>query len=51
VQELEKTLNRDLVSPMIKCRTPQGCPRYGDPIYGWFWAAAEEAGHRLPFTF
>ncbi len=44
VQELERTLKRDLVSPMINCRAPQGCPPYRDPVYDRFWAAAEEAG-------
>ena len=44
VQELERTLKKNLVSPMINCRAPQGCPPYRDPVYDRFWAAAEEAG-------
>ena len=44
VKELERTLNKGLLSPMIHCRAPEGCPPYRDPIYDRFWAAANAAG-------
>ena len=44
VRELERTLSRGLVSPMINCQAPDSCPPYRDPIYDPFWAAAQDAG-------
>jgi predicted TIM-barrel fold metal-dependent hydrolase len=43
VEELQRTLKKGLVGPMIPCDTPEGCPPYRDPIYDRFWAVAEEA--------
>ena len=48
VNELARTLNKGLNSPMINCQPPEGCPPYRDPVYDKFWAAAEEAG--VPIT-
>ncbi len=48
VDELARTLNKGLNSPMINCQPPEGCPPYRDPVYDKFWAAAEEAG--VPIT-
>jgi predicted TIM-barrel fold metal-dependent hydrolase len=44
IQELQRTLAKGMVGPMIPCDTPEGCPPYRDPIYDRFWAVAEEAG-------
>jgi predicted TIM-barrel fold metal-dependent hydrolase len=48
VNELARTLNKGLNSPMINCQPPEGCPPYRNPVYDKFWAAAEEAG--VPIT-
>ncbi len=48
VNELARTLNKGLNSPMINCQPPEDCPPYRDPVYDKFWAAAEEAG--VPIT-
>ncbi len=48
VNELAKTLNNGLNSPMINCQPPEGCLPYRDRVYDKFWAAAEEAG--VPIT-
>ena len=44
IQELQRTLAKGMVGPMIPCDTPEGCPPYRDPVYDRFWAVAEEAG-------
>ena len=43
IKELERTLRKGLVSPMINVQAPEGCPHYRDPMYDSFWAAASEA--------
>ena len=48
VNELARTLNKGLNSPMINCQPPEGCLPYRDRVYDKFWAAAEEAG--VPIT-
>ena len=48
VDELARTLNKGLNSPMINCQPPEGCLPYRDRVYDKFWAAAEEAG--VPIT-
>jgi uncharacterized protein len=44
IEELERTLQKGLLNPMINCQAPEGCPPYRDPVYDRFWAAASEAG-------
>jgi predicted TIM-barrel fold metal-dependent hydrolase len=44
VRELERTLHKGLVTPMLHCQVPEGCPPYRDPVYDRFWAAASAAG-------
>jgi predicted TIM-barrel fold metal-dependent hydrolase len=44
VTELERTVPKGLVSPMIPCQMPEGYPPYRDRSYDRFWAAASEAG-------
>jgi predicted TIM-barrel fold metal-dependent hydrolase len=44
VSELERTLGNSLLTPMIPCQAPSGCPPYRDPVYDRFWAAASAAG-------
>lgn len=44
VMELDRTLRKGLVGPMINGQAPEGCPPYRDPVYDRFWAVAEEAG-------
>ena len=44
VNELDRTLKKGLVGPMINCQAPDGCPPYREPVYDRFSAAAEEAG-------
>ena len=44
VAELQRTLPKGLVGPMINCQAPEGCAPYRDRSYDRFWAAAEEAG-------
>jgi predicted TIM-barrel fold metal-dependent hydrolase len=44
VKELERILHQGLVSPMIPCQVPEGCPPYRNAIYDHFWAAASAAG-------
>ena len=44
IEELERTLEKGLLNPMINCQAPEGCPPYRDPVYDRFWAAASEAG-------
>ena len=44
IRELERTLQKGLVGPMINCQAPEGCLPYRDRIYDRFWAVAEEAG-------
>jgi predicted TIM-barrel fold metal-dependent hydrolase len=44
LEELERTLEKGLLNPMINCQAPEGCPPYRDPVYDRFWAAASEAG-------
>src|SRR6266849_10001061 len=44
VNELERTLSRGLVTPMMHCQAPEGYPPYRDPTYDRFWAAASAAG-------
>ena len=48
VNELARTLNKGLNSPMINCQPPEGCLPYRDRVYDKFWAAAEDAG--VPIT-
>ena len=48
VNELARTLNKGLNSPMINCQPPEDCLPYRDRVYDKFWAAAEEAG--VPIT-
>jgi predicted TIM-barrel fold metal-dependent hydrolase len=43
VRELQRTARKGLVSAMINCQAPQGCPPYRDAIYDRFWAAASDA--------
>jgi predicted TIM-barrel fold metal-dependent hydrolase len=43
VNELERTLRKGLVTPMIPCQAPEGCPPYRDPVYERFWAAVSAA--------
>jgi predicted TIM-barrel fold metal-dependent hydrolase len=43
-KELERTLKKGLVGPMINCQSPDGCPPYWDSAYDKFWGMAEEAG-------
>lgn len=40
INELARTLRKGLVTPMIPCQAPQGCPPYRDRLYDRFWAAA-----------
>ncbi len=42
VQELQRTAKKGMVSTMIPCQAPEGCPPYRDPSYDRFWAAACE---------
>src|SRR6266853_627145 len=44
IEELERTLQKGLLNPMINCQAPEGCPLYRDPVYDRFWAAASDAG-------
>jgi len=44
IKELQRTLDKGLLGPMIHCQAPIGCPPYRDPIYDRFWAVADEAG-------
>ena len=44
IKELDRTLKKGLVSPMINAQAPEGSPHYRDPVYDRFWAAASEAG-------
>jgi uncharacterized protein len=44
VKELQQTLQKGLVGPLINCQAPAGCPPYRDPAYDRFWAVAEGAG-------
>jgi uncharacterized protein len=48
VTELQRTVHKGLVGPLINCQAPEGCPPYRDPVYDRFWAVAEEAG--VPIT-
>jgi predicted TIM-barrel fold metal-dependent hydrolase len=48
IKELQRTLDKGLLGPMIHCQAPLGCPPYRDPIYDRFWAMADEA--RAPIT-
>jgi predicted TIM-barrel fold metal-dependent hydrolase len=48
VKELQRTVKKGLVGPLINCQAPEGCPPYRDPVYDRFWAAAEAAG--VPIT-
>ena len=41
IQELQRTLDKGLLGPMINCQAPVGCPPYRDPIYDRFWAVAD----------
>jgi predicted TIM-barrel fold metal-dependent hydrolase len=43
-KELERTLKKGMVGPMINCVSPEGSPPYWDSTYDKFWAMAEEAG-------
>lgn len=43
IKELERTLQKGLMNPMINCQAPEGCPPYRDSVYDRFWAAASEA--------
>ena len=43
IEELERTLQKGLLNPMINCQAPEGCPHYRDSVYDRFWAAASEA--------
>ena len=47
VSELERTLHNGLLTPMIPCQAPPGCPPYRDPVYDPFWAAVSAAGAPL----
>ena len=42
VRELHRTARQGLVSAMINCQAPEGCPPYRDAIYDRFWAAASD---------
>jgi predicted TIM-barrel fold metal-dependent hydrolase len=44
VKELERTLRKGLVGPMINCQASEGCSPYRGPIYDRFWGVAEESG-------
>ncbi len=44
VKELDRTLQKGVVGPLINCQAPGDCPPYRDPLYDRFWAVAEEAG-------
>lgn len=44
LQELQRTLQKGLMNPMINCQAPEGCPHYRNPVYDRFWAVASEAG-------
>lgn len=44
LNELERTVKKGLVGPLIHCQAPEGCPPYRNATYDRFWAAAEEAG-------
>ncbi len=48
VKELERTLKKGLVGPMINCQAPDDRPHYRNSIYDPFWAAANEA--KAPVT-
>jgi uncharacterized protein len=44
IDELQRTLQKGLVGPLINCQAPVGRPPYRDPAYDRFWAVAAEAG-------
>jgi predicted TIM-barrel fold metal-dependent hydrolase len=44
VKELQRSLQKGLVGPMINCQAPEGCPPYRDQVYDRFWGMAAEAG-------
>jgi uncharacterized protein len=44
IDELQRTLQKGLVGPLINCQAPVGYPPYRDPAYDRFWAVAAEAG-------
>src|SRR4029453_4781757 len=48
VTELQRTLRKGLVTPLIPCQAPAGCPPYRERVYDRFWAAASAAG--VPVT-
>jgi len=48
IKELQRTLDKGLLGPMINCQAPAGCPPYRDSVYDRFWAVADEAG--VPIT-
>jgi len=43
IKEMQRTLKKGLVGPMINCQAPVGCPPYRDRAYDRFWAIAQEA--------
>ena len=46
-KELERTVKKGLVGPMINCQAPEGSPPYRSKEYDKFWAIAEEANAPL----
>ena len=48
VGELDRTMKKGLMNPMINCQAPEGIPPYSHSSYDRFWAAASEAG--VPVT-